>query len=226
MTVVHVTADHGGGLILNTRAGRWYALNATAELVIGEWRRTDDIDAAVGAVAAKFPGVPESRIRVDAEALLKQLSARKLVSVVGSPAGTVGAAWLPVAAEAGVRRFRLRSGVALVVAIVLLRLPFSWAIQAVSMLRRPAGKLATAKATAEVLTAVDRAAGRFPCRVACLERTLAAVLASALCGLRLDWAIGVAEDPYRFHAWVEAEGKAIVPADDSAFPDFRRVLVL
>jgi hypothetical protein len=170
--------------------------------------------------------VPEGRIRLDAEALLRQVPVRKLVSLVGSPAVTVDEARLPVAADPRVRRHRLRSRMALLLAIVLLRLPFPWAIGVVSALRRPARKPATVETTAEVLSAIDHAARWCPCRVACLEQALAAVLASAFGGLRLDWAIGVAEDPYRFHAWVEAEGQAVVPADDAGFSDFRRVLVM
>ncbi|MGW3962508.1 lasso peptide biosynthesis B2 protein [Amycolatopsis sp. NPDC005003] len=226
MTVVHVAADHGGGLIMNTRAGRWYALNATAELMVRELRRTGDVDAVVRAVAAIFPGVPESRIRGDAEDLARQVPVRKLVSFAGSSDLTVSEARVPAVAEPGVRRRWLRSRVSLVLAILLLCLPFHCAVQAVSTLRRLGRKPATVGQTAEVLAAVDRAARLFPCRVACLERTLTAVLTSALCGFRLNWAIGVAEDPYRFHAWVEAEGKAIVLNGDCSSAEFRRVLVM
>jgi hypothetical protein len=46
----------------------------------------------------------------------------------------------------------------------------------------------------------------------------------ALTGRRVVWCIGTADDPYRFHAWVEAQGVAIASPDEYGNTDFRRVL--
>jgi hypothetical protein len=46
----------------------------------------------------------------------------------------------------------------------------------------------------------------------------------ALTGRRAVWCIGTADDPYRFHAWVEAQGVAITSPDEYGNAEFRRVL--
>nr|WP_237109787.1 lasso peptide biosynthesis B2 protein [Nonomuraea sp. MG754425] len=60
-----------------------------------------------------------------------------------------------------------------------------------------------------VVAAVDRAARLCPWRAACLEQSLAAVFVAALARRRLTWCLGVRTDPYRFHAWVEADGRPV-----------------
>lgn len=43
----------------------------------------------------------------------------------------------------------------------------------------------------------------------CLERSLAVVFLCRLRGVWPDWCCGVATEPFRAHAWVEAEGAAV-----------------
>lgn len=57
----------------------------------------------------------------------------------------------------------------------------------------------------------------FPGRVACLEETVAATVALALLGRSVTWCHGVASDPVRLHAWVQARvGNKGVPAAEPA----------
>lgn len=66
---------------------------------------------------------------------------------------------------------------------------------------------------AAVVAAVGWAVRRYPGRAACLEQSLAAVLLAAARRRRLDWCLGAAADPYRFHAWVELDGEPVLAPD-------------
>lgn len=56
------------------------------------------------------------------------------------------------------------------------------------------------------LHAVRWVARCVPARVACLESSVAGTVAVALSGRRAHWVHGIAGDPVRMHAWVEADG--------------------
>lgn len=229
-------AAHGGGVVLDLRAGRWYALNATAQRMWDELCRTGNLDDAVRAVAAAYPPEWEQRIRADGERLVAELADRRLV-VVGNADGRTPAtedereaAGTPCvfAADPTVRAAPCaRAHLALLMSLLLLRLPFRWTTRLVALARRRRCRPdPTTAEVAGILVALGRAARRWPGRVACLESSLGAVLTAILCRWRLDWVIGVADDPARFHSWVEVHGVAIVPEPEPDFPDFRRVLVL
>lgn len=53
-----------------------------------------------------------------------------------------------------------------------------------------------------ILAAIDRAAAWLPFRVACLERSLAAVLLLAVHRKGVTWQIGVRTPPFALHAWL------------------------
>lgn len=60
-----------------------------------------------------------------------------------------------------------------------------------------------------MLDAIDLAASWIPVRVACLERSLAAL---ALCGLHrrsVRWCMGVRTPPFAAHAWIEVAGTPV-----------------
>jgi Transglutaminase-like superfamily len=66
------------------------------------------------------------------------------------------------------------------------------------------------RADAEQATRAIRYAARvIPARVACLEESIAAMLALALMGKRVNWCHGIATDPIRFHAWIEVGGQPV-----------------
>ncbi len=57
-----------------------------------------------------------------------------------------------------------------------------------------------------------------PARMACLEESVAAVVALALAGWQADWRHGIACDPVRMHAWIEACGQPVgEPASTGAY---------
>lgn len=57
-----------------------------------------------------------------------------------------------------------------------------------------------------VLDCVRVIGGVSPFRTACLEETVAAMLALALTGRRAGWCHGIAADPIRLHAWLSLDG--------------------
>lgn len=95
---------------------------------------------------------------------------------------------------------------------------FSFRIQLalVRATRRWCRRVAGSQEAAATVATVDWAARRYPGRAACLEQSLTAVLLAAAVGRRLDWCLGAAPDPYRFHAWVEAQGRPVPTRDDHA----------
>ncbi|WP_164545258.1 lasso peptide biosynthesis B2 protein [Antribacter gilvus] len=86
--------------------------------------------------------------------------------------------------------------------------------------RRPA---TPAEATAAVQTV--RAVARWvPVRVACLEESVAAVIALALARAGVTWCHGVATDPHSLHAWIECDGTPVAePASTSRFTTLRTI---
>jgi len=88
----------------------------------------------------------------------------------------------------------------------------------VRTIRRWGRRAAAFDEAAATVAAVDWAARRYPGRAACLEQSLAAVLLAAAAGRRLDWCLGALGDPYRFHAWVEAEGHPVPAPGDPRPP--------
>lgn len=114
---------------------------------------------------------------------------------------------------------------ALLGALLLIRLPLRTVSRTVRWTARIwCRREATPEQAAASLAAVRRAARWYPGRAACLELSLATLGLLALTGRRVVWCIGTADDPYRFHAWVEAQGVAIASPDEYGTTDFRRVL--
>ncbi|MGH3997274.1 MAG: lasso peptide biosynthesis B2 protein [Pseudonocardiaceae bacterium] len=65
--------------------------------------------------------------------------------------------------------------------------------------------LATADEAEPQVRRVRRLACGLPARVACLEESIAAMVALALLGKSVTWCHGVAADPFTFHAWVRID---------------------
>lgn len=135
----------------------------------------------------------------------------------GAPVGTALMAET-VAPAALPRRNWGRGGLALcfLVATCLIVRCFSFRLQLalVRATRRWCRRGAAPAEAAVTVATVDWAARRYPGRAACLEQSLTAVLLAAAVGRRLDWCLGAAPDPYRFHAWVEAQGRPVPSRDD------------
>lgn len=205
--------DHGGVVILDSAKGEWIALNPTAGELWRSWH-SGGFERGVAEMAARYPDVPAESIRADAEELARDLFSRGLIDAI--PSGAEDSAAVDMAEPApvgpGGRPGRLRVGagwVALCVASVLLRCSFRLAFWIVRASRRWCRRAATPGQATAAVDAVSRAARRYPGRAACLEQSLAAVLLAIAGRRRIDWCLGSAPDPYRFHAWVEVGGETV-----------------
>ncbi len=104
-------------------------------------------------------------------------------------------------------RLRLVAAVALPLSLALSKAPLRWRIAAVRQVRH------LPYATPERLDALYTAATAvvpwwWPGRVACMEISLATVIAAALTGRRARWVLGARFRPDAAHAWAEVPGGA------------------
>lgn len=224
------TYPHGGMVVLNRTTGRWHALNASAGILWRSWQARESFEQAVAAVAGHYPEVPADRIRTDAEQLLNQLVSRGLLQVsLPERAAAAAMAQAPRTdtGPATGRWERLLAFGCLVFAVACSRLPFRATYRIVRFLHRRYAEPAAARRARTIVAAVQSAARWYPGRAACFEQSLAAVLLATLFGVRLDWCLGAAADPYRFHAWVEIAGTPVPePGDPAEQAPFVRVLTV
>ncbi|MFE9839238.1 lasso peptide biosynthesis B2 protein [Streptomyces sp. NPDC005551] len=110
-------------------------------------------------------------------------------------------------------------------ALLLIRLPLRAVLRTVTWTAHAwCRREATPSQAAASLAAVRRAAQLYPGRAACLELSLATLAVLAFTGRRAVWCLGTADDPYRFHAWVEAQGVPVTSPGEYGNAEFRRVL--
>lgn len=76
-----------------------------------------------------------------------------------------------------------------------------------------------------VWAAVRQSSFFFLGRAACLELSLAFVLFSFTKGLSATWCVGVANEPFRSHSWVELAGKPF-REDACVEKDFKKMLTV
>ncbi|WP_222598612.1 lasso peptide biosynthesis B2 protein [Lentzea tibetensis] len=108
----------------------------------------------------------------------------------------------------------LIAGFALVLTLVALRVGqrrtrMARILRLLSWVSKRPAQLATVDHADEVLNAVRWVALFVPSRVACLEESVAAVLALSFSGRQATWCHGVAADPIRFHCWVDVNGQPV-----------------
>lgn len=101
----------------------------------------------------------------------------------------------------------------LVSASGVIRLPFRYQMAALRQLRRSCAREATTEEAAAARDGVLWAAWWFPGRAACLEISMATVVACALRRRAIEWHLGVTVTPPSSHAWVTAQG---VPVGEAA----------
>ncbi|MFB8353271.1 lasso peptide biosynthesis B2 protein [Streptomyces niveus] len=226
------SAPHGGTVLLDARNGQWYAMNGTARALWSEWRLNGDFDAGVRTVAARFPPALGERVRADAGQLADVLVRRGLVTTA-TPHSEQRPTEAPRTARADrrassvtARHDRAAAAVGLLVALCLLRLPFGVTVRAVRAFKSRCPRPATAVEAAQALALVRRVARLHPGRVACLELSLAATVRLALAGLDVEWCLGSADDPYRFHAWIEESGHPVILPSDGDLTNFRKVFTV
>jgi len=227
--------DHpdGGAVLLNGATGQWHALNATAGDLWRSWQAGDDFEEGVAAVASRYPDVSPDRIREDAELLLNQLVTRGLLHVT-LPERAEAVAMARVGPGAVLdnprtgRSLRTLAYCCLLLAVICARLPFQSTYRLVHFTRKSGRQTAlTWERASTIVAAVHVAARWYPGRAACLELSLASVLLAALLCRRLDWCLGAAADPYRFHAWVETGGQPVPgPGEPAEHARYLRVLTV
>ncbi|QKV97877.1 lasso peptide biosynthesis B2 protein [Streptomyces sp. NA02950] len=103
---------------------------------------------------------------------------------------------------------RLAAAAGLVLALVLLKLPFRHTVHAARLARRLDRRDLDAARAEALIGAVRHTARLWPGRAACMETSLGAVLAAALLGRRLNWCLGVrfSPPPVEYHAWADLPG--------------------
>jgi hypothetical protein len=229
--------EPGSVVILDADAGEWVVLNELAGELWRNWVAGAGTDEVLRTVAARHPGIPPDDIRADARHLHDDLVRRRYFRAATPavsagakrppgpgddplPAGrSVGAAMAAPPADPARRGPGwLRSLLALLflaLAHLLLRLSFRRSLALVRRSRRSWCRDALRPdGASRTVDAVQAAARWYPGRAACLEQSLAAVLLALVARRRLDWCLGSAPDPYRFHAWVAVDGKPVERADD------------
>lgn len=115
-------------------------------------------------------------------------------------------------------RLRLVGAVALMGAVVLLRLPFWLLLVVLRWSGRMRLRPVTVRQTRLLFAAVQDAGRFYPGRVACLEVSVATRIAGALIGCPPDWCIGARFRPLIYHTWVEVDGEPIDELPSEEWP--------
>jgi len=192
-----IAADTGQAIVLlDLRAGRVQALPGTAGT---RWRgRHPDAVPVLVRAAAPGWGTSETAAAVPALAIPPAALALRALAAI---------AVTLTARSAG----RHRGSFARMVRLA----------RAASFCRHAAGQHEAEAA----LRAVRWTAQFVPARIACLEESVAAMVALSLAGRRADWRHGIATDPVRMHAWIEAGGQPVgEPASTRAYTPLIRIL--
>jgi hypothetical protein len=204
-------------VLVNYRTGAVKALTGPSALWWTELAATGD------------PAAPTTLDEPAARALLGQLHDTGLLVSTEQPqpwpAPVVGQALLPSwgTQEIQVGRtpipavpLRLHAVAGLALAVVLVarhlgpaRASMSRVIRLLTRIARRTVRPASAERARQVACAVRRVGLLAPGRVACLEESAAVVLALAASRERVEWCHGVAVDPIRLHAWVQAGGQPV-----------------
>lgn len=225
---VRTTAQGDGGLVLlNIATGRWHKLNRTGNELYSAICE-HGIDTAVEIFASRYPEMPQDELRRDAEKCLSDLVEGGLLKPVSLPRGSGGVPIALVARGSVPLKPRLVAFVAMLLALLLLRLPFRVTVRAFKFVKRTLAKRTTTQPEAlQALAAAKRVSRFHPGRVACLELSLTAALTAALRRGSVEWCLGVASDPQSFHAWIEADGEPVTdPFDDPIPATYQRVLAV
>ncbi|SDP40174.1 lasso peptide biosynthesis B2 protein [Lentzea jiangxiensis] len=204
---VHSAITAGGStVLLNAKTGRCYAINRTADDLWSQLRASGDVGNAVEVLAARNPAYATSRFSDDSKALVQSLIEEGLLTTA-PPGPQAGKALLAAGEEPdfAVPAFRFSALIAFLLTIVLVRLPFRITFTLLSWSRTHWCSRPAAASQALSATVAIESVGRFyPGRVACLELALGAAIALALRRRHLSLVIGVADEPFLFHAWTNA----------------------
>lgn len=109
---------------------------------------------------------------------------------------------------------RLKGIFAVIIAYIALRcLSLSMICRIVSVVKRRCSREIGVDEANIAWAALRQSSFFFLGRVACLELSLAFVLFALTKGLSATWCVGVANEPFRAHSWVELAGKPFRESD-------------
>lgn len=204
---VHSVITAGGStVLLNANTGRCYAINRAASDLWSQLPSSGDVGSAVEMLAERNPTYATSRFSDDSKVLVQSLITEGLLTTA-SPVSRPAKSDLAVREEpdSATPRFRFSALVAFLLTIVLVRLPFRFTSAALSWSRNYwCSRPAAASQALSAAVAIESIGRFYPGRVACLELSLGATVALALRRRHLSLVIGVADEPFLFHAWTNA----------------------
>ncbi|WP_433274420.1 lasso peptide biosynthesis B2 protein [Actinosynnema sp. CS-041913] len=117
------------------------------------------------------------------------------------------------------------AGAGLLVGFALRVLPFAWTTSLARWLARQTARPATDREVLSVLRAIDSGARFVPFRIACLERSLGAVLLLGCRRRSVTWCHGFRTPPFEAHAWLT--GRAGEPlGEPPTTTTYQRLLVI
>jgi hypothetical protein len=218
------TGQHGGSVLLDRRTGRCYAMNAIARQLWQAWHDTGDFDAALSIVADR--NSVGDQFPAESRKLVKALLARGLL-VTGTRTEAPRTDREPHSVpDVATPSFRLATVLAVPVTFLLVLLPFGMTARLLTWSRwRWCRRAANTNQAMAAMTAIRRAARYHPGRVACLEASLGTVVTLALRRRYAALVIGVADDPWRFHAWVDTHDGPVLDQQE-LLPGFRPIITL
>ncbi|MFP1629844.1 lasso peptide biosynthesis B2 protein [Streptomyces sp. 5K101] len=214
-----------GTALLDTRHGRgqWRFLDPIStelwQRIVAGTPTADAIDTLTRSWAAR--GADSQTVRTDLTRVADDLTKRRLLT----PAAVADPS--PRPARVRVARHqpstfpaRLAAHTGLALALTLLRcLPLRLTLTLARTARRMPGRPASLTRAEALHAAVRQAARGWPGRAACLEESLATLLAGALTGQRMHFVLGATFLPHGAHAWNEADGHIIGQApEDEVWP--------
>ncbi|WP_371790406.1 lasso peptide biosynthesis B2 protein [Streptomyces sp. NBC_01471] len=113
---------------------------------------------------------------------------------------------------------------ALALAVPAHRLPLVWLMRATRLLARfPPADTAFAREVHRAVLAVRPA--WWGGRLACMEVSLATVIALRVCGHRVHWVLGARALPNEAHAWVQGKGYTLGLEEDDPVRPWAAVLI-
>lgn len=210
---VFITTRPNGAVALTVQSGTYHRLNLDALRVMQALQSGGGLKTALSLLEAQYPGVDKSAIKDGASRVIRDLAARGILSEDSQTFSIVEGMQTAGALPATMTRqeqsqpiARLRDYPAalggLLMTLVLKRLPFARQTAFIDSLRKRWGSRPLTEARAmHLLGAVERLSEWHLGRAACLEISMATVLAAALQRRRVDLVLGTKTDPDSFHAW-------------------------
>lgn len=230
---VFMTTRASGAVAINMSTQTYYRLNVDGLTVVKALETTKNFAEALEALGVLYPSVGRQTLRDGATLVIRKLTKRGILAegidvfaiIEGSGATNQESSVVMTRQSTERPKVRLRDYPAALggclLALALRRRPFEYQAAVLKSLHTGwANRPTTEKSTTHMLQAIRRLSTPYLGRTACMESTLATVLAMALKRRRADLVLGVKTDPDRFHAWAETDGVPIRTAEDPKIQGF------